>query len=165
MQSPCKPKEVQRVTGRVAALSQFVSQATNKCLPFFDALKGGKKFKWIEKCELAFQQLKEHLGKPLLLSKPIVGERLLLYLAVSESAANSVLVREESKVQHSVYYVSKRLLDPERRYPDMEKLAYALVINSRKLRPYFQAHTIKVLISYPLRQVLQKLEASGRLLK
>ena len=113
-------------------------------------MKGGKKFEWTEKCELAFQQLKEHLGKPPLLSKPISGERLFLHLTVSESGASSVLVREESKVQHPVYYVSKRLLDAELRYPDMEKLAYALVISSRKLQPYFQAHTIEVLTNYPL---------------
>ena len=54
---------------------------------------------------------------------------------------------------------SKRLLDAEMRYTELEKLAYALVMASRKLWSYFQAHTIKVLINYPLRQVLQKLEA------
>ena len=47
----------------------------------------------------------------------------------------------------------------------MEKLAYVLVISSRKLRPYFQAHIVEVLTSYPFHKVLQKLEASGRLLK
>ena len=44
MQSSCKPKEVQSLVGRVAALSRFVSRSTDKCLPFFDPLKGGKKF-------------------------------------------------------------------------------------------------------------------------
>ena len=47
----------------------------------------------------------------------------------------------------------------------MEKLALALVIASRKLRPYFQSHTIRVLTNYPLRQVLQKPDASGQFLK
>ena len=47
----------------------------------------------------------------------------------------------------------------------MEKLALALVIASRKLRPYFHSHTIRVLTNYSLRQVLQKLDASGRLPK
>ncbi|KAM6563334.1 hypothetical protein CsatB_023332 [Cannabis sativa] len=47
----------------------------------------------------------------------------------------------------------------------MEKLAFTLIISSRKLRPYFQAHSIEVLTNYPLRQVLAKPEASGRLLK
>ena len=128
LQSPCKPKEAQSLARRVAALSRFVSRSTDKCLPFFDTLKGGKKF-----CEVAFQQLKEHPGKPRLLSKPIAGEKLFLYLVVSESAASSVFVWEDNKVQHPVYYVSKRLLDVELRYPNMEKLSYALVISSRKL--------------------------------
>ena len=51
------------------------------------------------------------------------------------------------------------------RYLEMEKLALALVIASRKLRPYFHLHTIQVLTNYPLRQVLQKSDTSGCLLK
>ena len=94
--------------------------------------------------------VEEHLRKPPLLSKPVSGERLFSYLAIFENAASSVLVQEESKIKHSVYYVNKRLLDAELRYPNIEKLTYALVINSRKLWAYFQAHTIEVLISYLL---------------
>ena len=122
-------------------------------------------FEWTKKCELTFQHLKEHLGKPSLLSKPISGESLFLYLAISESTADSVLVQEEGKVQHPVYYVSKRLLDAELRYPNIEKLTYALVISLRKLWLYCQAHTIEVVTSYSFRQVFQRLEASGCLLK
>ena len=105
------------------------------------------------------------MGKPLLLVKPVEGEPLFLYLAVSEYAISGALIREEEKVQWPVYYISKRLVDAENRYPEMEKLALALVIASRKLRPYFHSHTIQVLTNYPLRQVLQKPDASGRLLK
>ena len=61
--------------------------------------------------------------------------------------------------------MSKRLLDAETRYLELEKLALALMVASRKLRPYFHAHLIKVLTNYPLHQVLQKSEASSRLLK
>ena len=61
--------------------------------------------------------------------------------------------------------MSKRLLDAETRYLELEKLAMALVVASKKLRPYFHTHSMEVLTNYPLRQVLQKAEASGRLLK
>ena len=61
--------------------------------------------------------------------------------------------------------MSKRLLDAETRYPELEKLALALMVTSRKLRPYFLAHPIEVLTNYPLRRVLQKPEAPGELLK
>ena len=47
----------------------------------------------------------------------------------------------------------------------MEKLILALVTAARKLRPYFQAHTIEVPIEYPMKQVLHKPETSGRLMK
>lgn len=62
MRSPQKPKEVQRLMGRIAALNRFISRATEKCLPFFKILKGGKKFQWTPECEEAFQELKNYLG-------------------------------------------------------------------------------------------------------
>ena len=83
---------------RVAALSHFVSQATDYCAPFFDMLKGSKKFEWMNICEQAFLAFKEYLGRPPLLSKPIEREKLYLYLAVSEEAISTELVREEEKV-------------------------------------------------------------------
>ncbi|XP_024019781.1 uncharacterized protein LOC112091140 [Morus notabilis] len=120
MRSPTKPKEVQRLTGCVAAPNRFISKATDKCIPFFDALKGSKHFEWTPQCEEAFQKLKEHLGKPPILSKSNVGEELSLYLSVSQHAVSSVLLREKEKVQLPIYYVSKRLIDAESRYSEME---------------------------------------------
>ena len=94
--------------------------------------------------------LKEYLSKPLLLSKPIEGEPLYLYLAVTEYVILGALVREEDKVQWPVYYISKRLVDVETKYPEIEKLALALVIAARKLRPYFHSHSVQVLTNYSL---------------
>lgn len=105
------------------------------------------------------------MGKPHLLSKPEHGEDLLLYLSVSFIAISSVLIREVGKVQHPVYYVSRALQDAETRYPEIEKLALALVISAWKLRSYFQSYTIVVLTNHPLRQVLQKPNTSSRLIK
>ena len=117
-------------------------------------LKGSKKFERIDKYEQAFQALKEHLGHLPLLSKPIDGEKLYLYLILFQEVVSTTLVREEEKVQWSVYYVRKRLLDTETKYPELEKLALALVVASRKLRPYFHVHLIKVLTNYLQCQVL-----------
>ncbi|KAL5560487.1 hypothetical protein UlMin_036698 [Ulmus minor] len=165
MESPRKVKEVQSLTGRVAALNRFISRATYKCQPFFRALRKGKDFSWTEECEQSFQELKTYLGRPPLLSKPQEGESLILYLAVSKGAVSSTLIREEEGVQWPIYYTSKSLLDEETRYPEVEKLALALMIAARKLRPYFQAHTIIVPTKFPLKQILQKPDTSGRLAK
>uniref|UniRef100_A0A2N9F210 RNase H type-1 domain-containing protein n=1 Tax=Fagus sylvatica TaxID=28930 RepID=A0A2N9F210_FAGSY len=118
----------------------FVSRSTDKCLPFFKILR--KAFQWTEECQHAFEELKVYLSSPPLLSPSKTGEELYLYLAVSSSAVSSALIREEERVQKPVYYTSRALKGAEERYSNMEKLAFALLIASRKLRPYFQAHSI-----------------------
>ncbi|KAL5554621.1 hypothetical protein UlMin_042022 [Ulmus minor] len=165
MESPRKVKEVQSLTGRVAALNRFISRAINKCQAFFRALRKGKDFSWTAECKQSFQELKNYLGRLPLLSKPQEGESLILYLAVSKEAVGSAFIREEEGVQWPIYYTSKSLLDAETRYPDVEKLALALMIAACKLHPYFQAHTIIVPTKFPLKQILQKPDTSGRLAK
>ena len=88
---------------------------------------------------------------------------LFLYLAISLVAVRVALVREEDKVQKPVYYTSRALRGAEERYPPMEKLAFALVMAACKLKPYFQAYTVIVLIDKPLLRAMSSLEAAGRL--
>lgn len=151
--------------GCIVALNRFISKATKKCVPFIDVLKGSKQFEWTSQCEETFQRLKELLDRPPILSKPIPGEGLSLYLFVSKHAVSSILLRQEKKVQLPVYYVSKWLLNAESRYTEMENLALPLMVALRKLRHYFQSHTIRVLTNHPLRHALQKPKMLDRLLK
>ena len=97
---------MQRLTGRVATLNRFISRSTDKCLAFYDVLRGNKKFKWTTRCEEAFQELKKYLATPPILAKPIIGEPLYLYVAVSDSAVSGVLVREDRGEQKPILYVS-----------------------------------------------------------
>ena len=106
-----------------------------------------------------------YLTSPPLLSPSKQGETLSLYLAVFPTTVSSALIREESSVQLPVYYTSKAFQGAEERYPAMEKLALALVITAKKLRPYFQAHTIIVLINHLLRKAMNKPDAAGRLIQ
>ncbi|KAK3027189.1 hypothetical protein RJ639_042455 [Escallonia herrerae] len=113
----------------------------------------GSNLKENTKLELkSFEELKAHLSSPPLLSKPFPGEDLLIYLSVTEVAVSAVLIREEDGVQKPIYYVSKVLQDVETRYPKIDKIALALIISARRLRPYFQSHTIVVLTDQPLRK-------------
>ena len=162
--SPLKTvKEVQSLIGRVAALNRFVSRATNKCLPFFKTLK--KAFTWTDECQKSFEELKKYLTFPPLFSPSKQGEPLSLYLAVSPTAVSSALIREKDGMQLLVYYTSKAFQGAEEWYPAMEKLALALVIAARKLRPYFQVHTIIVLTNHPFCKTMNKLAAAGRLIQ
>ncbi|KAL0404966.1 UNVERIFIED_CONTAM: hypothetical protein Sradi_2137400 [Sesamum radiatum] len=92
-------------------------------------------FSWNEDCQKAFDNLKQYLSKPPLLTKPEAGETLRIYLAASEEAVSAVLVRSEGKEHQPVYYVSKVLQAAEQKYPQIEKLALALITAVRKLRP------------------------------
>ena len=109
--------------------------------------------------------LKTYLSSPLILVSPSEGELLTLYLAVSDFATSAVLVREQDRVQQQIYYCSRALRGEEERYPKMEKMILALVTTSRKLQPYFQAHTVEVSTEYSMKQILHKPETSRRLIK
>ena len=96
VKSQKKVKEVQSLTRIVVALNRFVSRATNKCMPFFKVLK--KAFQLNDECEEALAKLKEYLTKPPLLSPSVMGEKLFFYLAVSNTAVSSALIREEGNI-------------------------------------------------------------------
>ena len=89
-------KEVQSLIGMVAALNRFVSKATDKCMPFFKVLR--KAFQWTDECKEALAKSKEYLMKPPLLSPSMMGEKLYLYLAISNTVVSSALIRKERNV-------------------------------------------------------------------
>ena len=158
--SPKTIKEVQSLTDKVAALNRFVSKATDKCLPFFHTLK--KSFEWMAKCQQEFKDLKAYLSSPPLLSSSKPGEELFLYLAISPATISAALVREENEVQRPVYFTSQVLRGVEVKCPSMENLTFALVTTERKLKPYFQEHTMIVLTNKPLRKAISSPEAPRR---
>ena len=90
-------------------------------------------------------------------------EELFLYLAVSPVGVSIALVREEDKVQKHVYYTSRALRGVEERYPLMEKLAFVLVTTTCKLKSYFQAYTVVVLIDKPLQRAMSSPEVAGQM--
>ena len=161
MAPPKNVKEVQSLNGKIAALNRFVSRATNKCLPFFCMLK--KSFEWTAECQQAFEDLKAYLSSLPLLSPSQLEEELFLYLVISPVAVSVALIKEEDKVQKPVYYTSRALRGVEERYPPMEKLAFALVTAAYKLKPYFQAHMVIVLIDKPLRRAMSNPKVVGQL--
>ncbi|XP_027158424.1 uncharacterized protein LOC113760048 [Coffea eugenioides] len=165
MAPPKNIKEVQRLTGRMAALNRFLSRSTVRGLPFFRILKALKDFQWTEKCQRAFTDLKAYLAKLPTLTAPRQGETLLLYLSACNEVVSAVLARKDKGAQRPIYYVSRALYGLKTLYTPAEKLVLTLVHAARKLRPYFQAHSIVVVTNQPLRQILTKPEVSGRMTK
>jgi hypothetical protein len=115
MRKPTKLKEIQQLTGRVAALSRFVARLGEKALPFYALIKQGDKFQWNEEADRAFEDLKRTISTPPILVAPKEKEPLLLYIAATPQVVSTVLVverEEEGKlhgVQRPVYFVSEVL--------------------------------------------------------
>ena len=102
LQRPRNPKEVQKLTGMTAALNRFISRSADRCRPFFQLLNKWKGFEWTEECALAFQQLKEYLSRPPIMSRPEVDEVLFAYIVVASHAVSLVLILIDNGVQRPV---------------------------------------------------------------
>ncbi|XP_058722967.1 uncharacterized protein LOC131594783 [Vicia villosa] len=149
----------------LTALSRFVTKSAQHALPFFKLLRKEATFEWSEECEPALSHLKQVLSKPPVLSRPDDNEPLYLYLAVSNEAVSAALIREIDDGQKPVYFTSKALQGPEVQYQQIEKVALALVTAARRLRYYFLAHTIIVQTDQPIKQLLNRPDMAGRMLR
>ena len=136
------------------ALNRFISRSVDMCRPFFQLLNKWKRFEWTEEYALAFQQLKEYLSRPPIMSRLEVNEVLFAYIAVASHTVSLVLVQVDSGVQRLVYYVSKSLHEADVRYLPLEKAILTVMHAMRKLSHYFQSHTVVVLTQLQLRSPL-----------
>jgi hypothetical protein len=153
-----------------------------RVLPFFKLLQKSGPFSWTEEAKQAFQELKKHLVSLTILVASEPEEPLYLYIVAAAEAVSMVLVVErpapESQepedsgpaagvrtIQRSIYYVSEVLHEAKTRYLETHKLLYVVLVASKKLRHYFQAHRVVVVTSFPLKAILHNSNATGNITK
>jgi hypothetical protein len=166
MKAPTCIKDVQKLTGCMAALNRFISKLGERGLPFFKLLKHQEQFTWTPEADQALAQLKDFLSKPPVLTAPRKKEQLLLYLAATTHVVSTTIVVERQEdghaypVQRPVYFVSEVLSESKARYQPVQKLLYTVLITSRKLRHYFKEYSISVVTDYPLSDILWNQDAT-----
>jgi hypothetical protein len=140
----------------------------NGGLPFFKLLKHQEKLVWTPEVDQALAQFKDFLSKPPVLTAPCKKKQLLLYLAATTHVVSTAIVVERQEdghaypVQQPVYFVSEVLSESKARYQLVQKLLYAVLITSRKLRHFFQEYSISVATDYPLGDILRNQDATCR---
>ncbi|KAL6327768.1 hypothetical protein AAG906_025517 [Vitis piasezkii] len=87
--TPNSKKELQHLTGHLAALRHFIACFIDKLRPFFLTLKGASTFGWTDECKQTFEIVKRYLTEPSILSNLKSGEQLYIYLAISECAQSN----------------------------------------------------------------------------
>ena len=128
---------MQKLTRMAAALNRFISRSTDRCRLFFLLINKWKGFEWIEECATTFQQLKDYLAQPPIMSSPEPDEVLFAYSAIAPYAVSLVLIRVDNGVQRPVYYVNKSLHEAEVCYLPLEKDILAVVLGTCHIQSSF----------------------------
>jgi hypothetical protein len=177
MEPPRSQKKVQKLTRCMAALSRFISRLGEKGMPFYKLLKKVDKFQWTIEAQEALEALKKFLTTPPVLKPPRRAtpgqpiEDLLLYISCMTYVVSTALVVEQAEEEHAypvqlpVYFISEVLRPSKIRYPQVQKLLYAVLLTARKLRPYFDDDKVIVVTGFPIGDILHNKEAIGRITK
>ncbi|XP_019180259.1 PREDICTED: uncharacterized protein LOC109175453 [Ipomoea nil] len=125
----------------------------------------GISFIWDEACKNAFESIKSYLMKPPVLTAPVHGRPLILYISAQDSSVGALLAQENDKgKENALYYLSRMMTPNELKYSPIEKLCLALVFSIKKLKHYFEAHTIRLVSkANPVKYVMAKVVLSDRL--
>jgi hypothetical protein len=162
-------RDVQRLTGRLAALNRLISKSAERSLHFLKTLRGAKDFAWGPEQAAAFASLKQHLSDLAILTSPDPMLPLLLYIVASPYAVSAALVQEQDREgatrQCPVYYVSEVLTTSKCNMTELEKISYVVVMASRKVCHYFEAFKVWVTSDRGLGELFRNLEASVRIAK
>ena len=114
----------------------FHIKIRRKRTTIFKLLKASEKFEWSEEADTAFTQLKQFLTSPPVLTAPREDETLLLYIAATNRVVSMAMVVERDepshvyKVHRPIYFISEVLNESKTRYPQIQKLIYAILITS-----------------------------------
>jgi ribonuclease HI len=130
-------------------------------------LRANSIFQWGAEQQEAFEDMRNYLEEAAVMSKPSPKAKLLLYIATTDTVVSVVLIEERMEAdtlkQFPIYYVFEALSGSKLFYSEMEKMAYAVVMSKRKLQHYFQSHNISIPTAFPLRDMFEIKESTGRI--
>jgi hypothetical protein len=162
MVPPTTKRELQQLIGKINFVRRFISNLSGRIEPFMELvkLKANNEFRWGAEQQRAF----EYLSKPPVLVPPQQDRPFCVYLSVGETSIASVVIQVHDDKERVVFYLSRRMLDAETRYPDIEQLCLCLFFTCTKLRHILlSAETIIICKSDVIKHMLSAPVLKGRL--
>jgi len=129
------PKAINQIRSflcQVQYISGFLRKLTMICDPIFKKLKKTEHATWDDDCQAAFDKIKEVLSNPPVLMPPQHDLPLILYLTTTETAMGAMLAQTVDSREQAIYYISKKFIDYEINYTEVEKSCLALVWATKK---------------------------------
>ena len=166
MHAPKTEKQVRGFLGRLNYISRFISHMTATCAPIFKLLRKDQRHDWTEDFQKAFDSIKEYLSEPPILSQPVEGRPLIMYLTVLDDSMGCVLGQqdESGKKEYAIYYLSKKFTDCESRYSMLENTCCALAWAAKRLRQYMLNRTTWLISKMdPIKYIFEKPALTGRI--
>jgi hypothetical protein len=129
-------RELQQLIGKINFVRRFISNLSRWIEPFMELVKtkANEEFCWGAEQQRAFEEIKEYLSKPPVLFPPQQDRPFYMYLSVGHTSIASVVIQVHDNKERVVFYLSRRMLDAETRYPDIKKLCLCLFFTCTKLR-------------------------------
>jgi hypothetical protein len=166
MVPPTTKKELQQLIGKINFVRRFISNLSGRIELFMELvkIKASDEFRWGAEQQRAFEEIKEYLSKPPMLFPLQQDKPFYIYLSVGDTSIASVVIQVHDSKERVVFYLSRRILDAETRYPEIEKLYLCLFFTCTKLHHILlsaetvvicKSDVIKHMLSAPVLKVWQ----------
>src|SRR3954466_95788 len=138
MKPPTTKKELQSLIGKINFVRRFISNLSGRIEPFMGLvkIKSDEEFSWGAEQQRAFDEIKEYLTKPPVLVPPQPDRPFYIYLSVADTSIASVVVQVYDGLERVVFYISRRMLDAETRYSEIDKLCLCLFFYMHQAAPH-----------------------------
>jgi ribonuclease HI len=166
MVPPTTKRELQQLIGKINFVRRFISNLSGWIEPFMELvkIKANEEFRWGVEQQRAFEGIKEYVSKPPVLVPPQQDKPFYMYLSVGDTSIASVVIQVHDDKERVVFYLSRRMLDAETRYPDIEKLCLCLFFTCMKLHHILlSAEIIVICKSDVIKHMLSAPVLKGRL--
>ena len=149
MAPPSDVKAVRRLLGSANYYRQLIHDYAEIVRPLTELTKKYAVFNWNSDCQAAWDRLRQALIDTVALAYPDPSKPYKLYTDASDYSIGAILVQEDSNgLERPIHFLSRQLTEVQRRYPVIEKEAYAIIFALTKLRPYLFGADFQILTDH-----------------